>query len=100
MIIKAVPNLDIQQTWQQKLKSSSAQEWKNTLSIGVQGEPRDLLQDVLDVLSPIKSPVKSSFSDTIVVEGYTIFSKVLGEGQNKVHLATHEKTKRTVLSVD
>jgi hypothetical protein len=108
MIIKANSQFPSIQTQlelnlEQKLKLFPAQDWKNTIvdgTLDAYQEPGQILQEILDVVSPTKSPIKPPPSwESLAVEGYTIVSQILGEGQNKVRLATHKSTQRTVSEI-
>jgi 5'-AMP-activated protein kinase catalytic alpha subunit len=82
----------------QKLKTVPVQEWKDTITdLLDQNSAFDTLEQVLDIISPIKSPVKFEASwEDVEIQGYSLSSRILGEGQNKVRLATHQKTKQIV----
>lgn len=71
----------------------------------------EAMQEVLDFVSPVKSPIKeitdaSISSDVVVNEDYSFLqsekilgegiSKILGEGISKVKLAKHSKTGKLV----
>jgi hypothetical protein len=101
MIIKQNININtnLENSLQKKLQFLPVQDWKNTIIDGTMDENADLdtLQQVLDVVSPIKSPQKSTETwEDVNLQGYAVSGKILGEGQNKVRVGTHLKTNRIV----
>jgi hypothetical protein len=72
-----------------QLKSQPSSDWKKSipeLSTKDITKSATYLQELLDVISPIKSPSKSAN-----VEGFH-FEELLGQGVNKVKLAKHDLT--------
>ena len=92
-----------------KLSNSKVQDWKHVipqLSLALETDPADThcdeLQSVLDILSPIKSPIKSMgevfpAGQEVADSGYTFTNELLGEGISQVKLAQHSKTGQMVL---
>jgi hypothetical protein len=95
-----------------KLSNSKVQDWKHVIpqlssSLALEtADPAethcDELQSVLDILSPIKSPIKSMgevfpAGQEVADSGYTFTNELLGEGISQVKLAQHSKTGQMVL---
>lgn len=81
-------------TLDQRLKLLPIDQW-NSVARDVENQD-EMLQEVLDVLSPMKTPACLNPREELQIEGFRIQSMLLGEGISPVRLATHLLTGRMV----